>query len=298
MSTRAFINGKVFTSNKDMPYADSFVVENGTISWIGTNNEMTSGDYEIVDLKGRCVIPGLVDCHMHPIMLADFSKQISCLPPVVYSIKDMIDEISSRRIKQGPGKWILGWGYDEGKFNEKRSPNRYDLDKGAEDAPVCILRTCGHIRCVNSMVLKMAGIDRNTPDPEGGHIDRDENGEPTGVLRENARFLVTPFMPEATEDEIVNELADLGKLLLSQGIVAICDMGNLTRINAYEYYSNAVEKGFLQEVGIYYMWDLYSDGPNIDFSPEMTDRSKQIRNAGIKLIGDGSVSGHTEYFAS
>ena len=88
-----------------------------------------------------------------------------------------------RREQQTAGEWIEGWGYDEQGLLEKRSPTRYDLDRGCSDSPVSIMRTCAHIRCVNSMALKLAGIDRNTPDPPGGEIERDENGEPTGSSR-------------------------------------------------------------------------------------------------------------------
>ena len=72
-----------------------------------------------------------------------------------------------------------------------------------------IIRTCGHIRCVNSKALEMAGITKDTPDPQGGQIDRDENGEPTGVLRESARNLVTPLIPETTEEQKVDLVVDL-----------------------------------------------------------------------------------------
>ena len=73
-----------------------------------------------------------------------------------------------------------------------------------------IIRTCGHIRCVNSKALELAGITKDTPDPQGGQIDRDENGEPTGVLRENARNLVTPLIPETTDEQKVDLVVDLG----------------------------------------------------------------------------------------
>src|SRR5699024_1156418 len=135
--------------------------------------------------------------------------------------------IRRRREEQSPGEWIEGWGYDEQGLLEKRSPNRYDLDRGCSDAPVSVMRTCAHIRCVNSAALRLAGIDRNTPDPPGGEIERDENGEPTGVLRESASSLMSPFMPEGDLAQQTANLLELGDHLSSQGITTICDMGNL-----------------------------------------------------------------------
>ena len=175
----AYINGKIFTSDRENLHAEAMTVENGRITWVGAQADLPAGPYdETVDLQGRRVLPGFVDAHEHPVMLADFSKKISSLPPKVNSIEELKQAIRDVREQQGPGKWIEGWGYDEGKLAEKRSPTRYDLDEGCSDSPVSIIRTCGHIRCVNSKALEMAGITKDTPDPQGGQIDRDENGEP------------------------------------------------------------------------------------------------------------------------
>ena len=119
---------------------------------------------------------------------------------------------------RGPACGLRAGGYDEQALKEKRPPSRYDLDAGCSDAPVSITRTCAHICCVNSMALRLAGIDRNTPDPPGGEIERDENGEPTGILRENARNLITPFIPAVSRENQVENLLELGELLASQGI--------------------------------------------------------------------------------
>ena len=201
MNTTTFINGKIFTSDSAAPYADSMIVEDGRITWIGTQADLPDTRGAVTDLGGRRVIPGFVDAHMHPVMLADYRKKITIMPPEINSIEELVNAIRRRREEQGPGEWIEGWGYDEQGLLEKRSPNRYDLDRGCSDAPVSLMRTCAHIRCVNSMALKLAGIDRNTPDPPGGEIERDENGEPTGVLKENARNLLAPLLPLESVDK-------------------------------------------------------------------------------------------------
>ena len=141
---------------------------------------------------------------------------------------------------------------------------------------VSIMRTCAHIRCVNSMVLKLAGIDRNTPDPPGGEIERDENGEPTGVLKENARNLLAPLLPRETAEQKTTNLLELGDVLTSQGITAICDMGNLDETDNMPIYEAAAEKGFRQKVGVYYMWDFFADNPDFHIPDEWLDRSRQI----------------------
>ncbi len=292
----AYINGKIFTSDPENPYAEAMIVEDGRVTWVGAGAGLPADSYdETVDLQGIRVLPGFVDAHMHPVMLADFSKKISSLPPKVNSIEELKQAIREVRNAQGPGKWIEGWGYDEGKLAERRSPTRYDLDEGCSDSPVSIIRTCGHIRCVNSKALELAGITRDTPDPQGGQIDRDENGEPTGVLRENARNLVAPLIPETTQEQKVDLVADLGQLLLSQGITAICDMGNLDPSDNYDIYTQAVKKGLKQTVGVYYMWDFYAGNPDFAIPKDRFDRSRQVSAVGLKLIGDGSVSGRTAW---
>ncbi len=297
---RAFVNGKIFTSDTSEPgalYAEALLCDGGRILFAGAEKDLPAGEYPRIDLGGRTVIPGFVDAHMHPVMLADFSRQIACLPPKVNSIQELIQEIARVRSEKPEGGWIKGWGYDEGKFAEHRSPSRYDLDKGSSDFPVFLTRSCEHIRCVNSKALELAGITRDTPDPQGGEIERDEHGEPTGVLKENARDLVLPFMPPETRESTVASLIDLGNLLTSQGIVAVTDMGNLHEGGNYEFYEEAVKRGFRQRVSLYYMWDYFMDDPLFDITPELMDRNRQIRIAGLKLIGDGSISGKTAWLS-
>ena len=297
---RAFVNGKIFTSDTSEPgalYAEALLCDGGRILFAGAEKDLPAGEYPRIDLGGRTVIPGFVDAHMHPVMLADFSRQIACLPPKVNSIQELIQEIARVRSEKPEGGWIKGWGYDEGKFAEHRSPSRYDLDKGSSDFPVFLTRSCEHIRCVNSKALELAGITRDTPDPQGGEIERDEHGEPTGVLKENARDLVLPFMPPETKESTVASLIDLGNLLTSQGIVAVTDMGNLHEGGNYEFYEEAVKRGFRQRVSLYYMWDYFMDDPLFDITPELMDRNRQIRIAGLKLIGDGSISGKTAWLS-
>ena len=172
---KAFVNGKIFTFDDSNPYAEAMIVEDGLIRWIGKKDEIPYTDLPVtvIDLQAKRVLPGFVDAHMHVGMLAEQSLQISCLPPAVSSIDDLVASIKSVRSRQKAGDWITGWGYDEGKIADNRLPDRHDLDAACLDAPVCIIRTCEHIRCVNSRALQMAGIARDTPDPQGGMIERD-----------------------------------------------------------------------------------------------------------------------------
>ncbi len=295
MSNKIFKNGKIFTSNKEMPYADSFIVEDGIISWIGKESEMPKKDYPVVDLEGKRVIPGLIDCHMHPVILADCAQKISCLPPTTNSIEELAEAIKKVSKDKKEGQWIQGWGYDEEKFAEHRAPNRWDLDKGSKDLPVELLRSCSHVRAVNSKALELAGITKDTPDPSGGEIVRDENGEPTGILRENARHLIGEILPDKSREQVIDGIVDLGQLLLSQGIVAVSDLGNLDSVDYYDYYIEAAEKGFKQEVGMYYIWDLIRKNPDFKWNEDRGKMNQQIHMNGIKIVADGGVGARTAW---
>lgn len=294
----AFINAKIFTSCKDSPYADSMLVENGEICWIGTRADMPAFSGLVNDMHGKRVLPGFVDVHMHPIILADCAQKISCLPPNVYSISELVKKVRQRAQETLHGEWIMGWGYDEEKFAEHRAPNRWDLDKASTMHPIEVMRSCSHIVSVNSKALELAGITKDTPDPVGGEIERDAFGEPTGVLRENARHLLNTILPVKSREQRIDEIVQLGNLLCKQGIVAVMDLGNLsTSDDYYDDYIEAAKRGFHQELGIYYMWDMIRQNPDFHWTRDKAIRNQQIHRSGIKLLSDGSVGGRTAWMS-
>ena len=289
-----YYNGKIFTSNPEQPYAEAMVVREGRIFWIGEQKDLKTIEGNYIDLKGRRVLPGFIDAHMHPLLLANASRQIACTPPITNSIEELLEHICKKRQEQCADKWIEGWGYDEGKLLEGRSPNRWDLDKAASDVPVILTRTCVHIIVVNSKALELAGIDRNTPNPTGGEIDKDCNGEPTGILRENAKDLVTKIMPVPTVEDSADNLVELSTKLLAHGITAITEcMGNTEPIDYFDLYVKAQEKGFRQRTVLYYQWKEIDKNSSIP--KEKLSSEKNIFIGGIKLFADGSVSGRTAW---
>ena len=102
--------------------------------------------------------------------------------------------------KQNPGDWVIGRGWIDKLWPEKRFPNKHDLDAFSPDNPIVLERADGHAVVVNSLVLKLAKIDKNTKDPQGGFIEKDQNGEPTGLLVDMAMNLITDLVPKLTRD--------------------------------------------------------------------------------------------------
>ena len=289
-------NAKIFTSDQKNPYAEAMAVTDGKISWIGKAEEAEAVNAEkTVDMEGRRILPGFVDSHMHAIMLADCCQQISALPPAVNSIEELIRAIENKRTQQEEGQWVMGWGYDEGKLAERRAPDRYDLDRGCSDSPVMVKRNCGHVCSVNSKALEMAGVTADTPDPEGGKIGRDENGEPNGILYENGRNVLNGILSEKTVSQMADDLVALDKILVSQGVTTAADMGEFMDDDYKDIYAQAAARGMKVKVGGYYMWDGVKNDPEFDITEEDMNPDNQFRVAGIKLIGDGSVGGKTAW---
>lgn len=293
-------NAEIFTSDDRKPYCQAFAVKDGRIAWMGTNQETkgaASLSGAIVDLGGKRVIPGIVDAHMHAVMLAEYSRIIAALPPEILSIEALIEEIKkkSSEVPEDEMVWIQGWGYDEGKLIEKRAPLRYDLDRGSDRLPVVITRTCIHIIAVNSKAMELAGITKATPDPEGGMIGRDEEGEPNGLFYENARFLITKHIPQPTSEEIADDLVHLDKTLTSFGLTTISELGEFTDCDVNSVFSSAIRKGMKTRITAYFMWNQVKKRPGFKITHQDMEPHQQYRIAGVKLIGDGSISGRTAW---
>jgi len=183
-----FRGGPVYTMDTAGTVAGACAVRGDRIIGTGSPAELlhlVGPETRVVDLDGRCLVPGLIDAHSHIVGQGFLLTAIDCKHGVA-SIDDIIARVRAAAAGRPPGQWILGRGYDQNKLREGRHPDRGDLDRAAPDHPVVLTRTCGHIAACNSLALKMAGITSGTADPPGGEIVRDVAGTPTGVLKESA----------------------------------------------------------------------------------------------------------------
>jgi len=187
------INGTVVTMNQSKPYAQALAVAKGKITVVGTDSEVkrsVGSRTRIVDLKGKTVVPGFIDSHAHLISLGHpfpwlDLRYVSSIGEIQRRLKAKVQEI-------GKGKWILGRGWDQDRLEEKRYPNRWDLDKASPDNPVFLNRVCGHVAVANSKALQIAKIDKEKAASLEEFIDTDpKNGEPTGLVREKAVDLLS-----------------------------------------------------------------------------------------------------------
>lgn len=168
-----FVNGSVLTVDARDTVREAIAVRGAKIVAVGTTAEIRrlAGERtQLIDLAGRAVTPGLIDTHLH---VSPPSDQLDLGDATIASIADVLDRIRAEVATLKPGEWVRGRGWDEGKLAERRFLYASDLDKAAPNNPVWLTHTTGHYGVADSEALEIAGIDRDTPDPPGGVIDRD-----------------------------------------------------------------------------------------------------------------------------
>lgn len=233
------VNGHVMTGELVQTGATAVAVRQGRIVAVGHDDEALAWrrpGVEVIDLGGRTVTPGFNDAHCHPMLVGFGLRDFDAATPPNRSIADLVAQVTARVRETPLGAWVLGRGYDQARLAEQRHPTRFDLDPVSPEHPVVITRACGHIGVANSRALALAGIDRSTPDPEGGTIDRDASGEPTGVVREAALALVREHVPAPTVEETMEAIVLAGRQFLKDGVTSVAEagIGNATQMRAYE----------------------------------------------------------------
>ena len=186
---KALLGGNVLTMNEGTPRVEAVGFEKGKIVAAGATAEvskMVGSDTQVVHLAGRTVIPGFVDPHNHFSFTTFQPVSVDCSVPPHVSINGVLDAIGAAAKSAPPGQWIWGWGFNARAMEGRRRITRKQLDEVAPDNPVTIEDSSVHAAYANTPALRLAGIDRNTPDPDHGQILRDDNGEPDGTLWEEA----------------------------------------------------------------------------------------------------------------
>lgn len=218
-------NGKVLTVDDTFSIQNTVVVNDGRIVEVGDASltEKYTTD-NLVDLQGKTLMPGFIDSHTHirgrPERYIELSK-VSSIAQMQQLIRDKVQQL-------GEGEWITGYGWSEDELAEGRKPLRQDLDMAAPNNPVTFTRAGGHSAVVSTLALELAGITNDTPDPEGGVIERDEDGVANGVIRER-QGIVGRLVPDSTYDELIASLEINLKDLLGMGITSITDASKSTR---------------------------------------------------------------------
>ena len=203
----------------------AIALENGRILAIGPDRDImrfTGPDTEKIDLGGRLVVPGFIDCHIHFYEWA-LNRQGLKLENLA-RLDDLLARVKKAAGRLPEGQWIIGQGWNETDWTEPLMPERKVLDQVAPDHPVLLWRCDLHLAVANSAALNLAGIANGTPDPPEGRIERDMAGEPTGILRELAINMVRQAIASPDTGRVMAAFEEAAKALHRRGLTGIHDI--------------------------------------------------------------------------
>ena len=220
-----YVGGRIFTMDEDFGIVEAMAVREGRIVATGSVSSIRrsyTAPVE-VDLAGRTVLPGLIDAHAHFVSLGIARMTVDLFG--VESLEEASRRVEERVRRSSAGQWVRGRGWDQNLWLTKRFPHHRVLDRVAPSNPVVLGRVDGHAVWVNRRAMEIAGITRQTPDPPGGRIVRDEAGEATGVFVDNAKQLIASHVPPTTRAEIEEAMLLAQEECLSLGLTGVHDMG-------------------------------------------------------------------------
>lgn len=297
MNSTVYYNGTILTM-EELPVVQAVLTEDSRIKAVGPLDELKTiagPSPRMIDLQGRTMLPGFIDPHSHITALA---QTMGLLPlEGITGWEELADRIrtfrKSRQIQ--PGQWITGFGYDHNFFQEKAHPTRQILDKAAPDNPVLLSHASGHMGVMNTAALREAGVTADTPDPAGGRIGREADGQPSGYLEETAFTSASGKMPRPTMEALLRQMEEAQRIYLSHGITTVQD--GITKAPEWAMLKAMAEQNrFLADVVGYV--DMKSSGELLENNPTYTDGySHRLRLGGYKLFLDGSPQGRTAWMS-
>ena len=287
-------NGKIWTGDAALPLAEAVATVGSHIAAVGSSEDMrkwAGPRTDVIDLGKKFVVPGFNDAHVH------FYAGGSHLASV--QLRDAKNEAEFReRIRQcastlPAGRWILGGDWDHENWNPARLPTRQLVDEATGNHPLFINRLDGHMSLANSIALRLAGITRQTPDPPGGAIVRDQAGEPTGVLKDAAMDAVERVIPAATDDEMAAAIKAAMRYAAENGVTSVQDMSASPDI--FRVYQRLLRAGELT-VRISGHQPLASWKRLADVGLLAAFGSPYLHIGGLKGFADGSLGSTTALF--
>ncbi|RRR66526.1 MAG: amidohydrolase [Candidatus Viridilinea halotolerans] len=292
MSTLVFYNGPIYTLNAEQPVVRALAVRDGRIVALGSEGRVQASVAgqrgEPINLRGRALVPGLTDAHVHIIQQGLTLYEVHLAG--VTSLKEAQKLIAERSAQLPAGTWLRGGGWNHSAWGQSW-PTRADLDAVCADRPVILTRKDGHSLWVNSRALSLAGITATTPHPEGGQIQRDRNGQPTGILIEAAMDLVLAVVPPLTEEERLAALRAALREALSYGLTSFHVVPLPNHASGPEVLRDLQTLRTRGELSLRAL--VYFAPPDLEGVIHMGLRSgfgdHWLRLGGLKLFADGSL---------
>ena len=289
-------NGKIWTVDPSQPVAEAVAVWHGKILAVGSTADLVQlagPATKVMDLQGKLLLPGFSDNHTHFLSGGQWLSGVK--------LKDAKDErefgerLARKSAELSAGAWILDGTWDHDNWPGGNLPTAALIDQYVSDRPVFVTRYDGHMSVANSLVLKMAGIDANTPDPPGGVIVRKAgSNEPAGVLKDAAQSLVWRIVPEPSREEIEQALLAAMQEAARVGVTSLQDM-NLTS-ETLSIYQDFLRQGKMT-VRVDGRWPLFRwrDLAKLGISKNFRD-GEWLKIGGLKGFVDGSLGSSTALF--
>lgn len=291
LADRILYNGAIITLDDRQPRASAVAIAGGCVVACGSDDDMlalASAGTRRENLNGRCVIPGLIDAHLHWQATTEVLNQIQ-----LFDLPDKaaaVGRVTERALRTPPGEWIRGYGWSQDEWADKQFPNAADLDAVAPDHPVYLRARSSHAGWANSLALRLCGIEAHTPDPEGGQIARDAAGQPTGLLLEpSAMNLVEERIPPLTPDALADQMRAAQQLALSLGLTGFHDYDNQTCFTALQILRERGELALrvVKNINRAYLDAALTLGLRRGFGDAW------LRIGGLKIFADGAMGPRT-----
>ncbi|QTH62818.1 amidohydrolase [Psychrosphaera ytuae] len=280
------VKGYTYTTSEEFVTFDSIAFEDGKILAVGDKSIVSQyPDAKVTDGKGKTMLPGIIDGHGH--MLGLGFNQLNVDVRDLKSAQETAKKVAQYAAKNPQVTWIKGRGWNQEIWPENKYPTAKQLDEYISDRPVYLSRVDGHAAWLNTKAMELAGITRNSISPEGGEIIKDKDGNPTGVLIDNAEVLVMEKIPAPSQAEMALALNTANDHLLSLGVTSMHDAGiDLDTYNLYRAKADSKEL----DVRIYGM--LAATDPNLELMLKqgyISDENDFLSIRSVKIYGDGAL---------
>lgn len=292
-----FYNGKIYTMIKEKDWCDSVYVENGLIQKTGTREQLSENYAEHithkVDLEGAVMYPGFVDSHLH--LIGHGEKLIRLDLSEMATAEEMDQALRDKARTLEKDEWLIGEGWNENNFIDRKIFHRQELDDISEGRPVLLSRVCRHAFLANSKALELAGITKETQDPAGGIIVRDASGEATGLLHDSAAELVKRVVPEVSQEYLNRALTTSIKHLLSLGLTGghsedLSYYGNVERpLKAYKTVVEDEELKFRAHLLVHH--EAFNEFKEVEKKYQIPF----VEYGAMKIFADGAFGGRTAW---
>ena len=290
MLDKLFINGEIYSMKKEGEKFQSLGIKDGKIIFLGTNDEAKNvSSKELIDLKGKMMIPGMADAHLHlyaycqNLTFVDLSK--------VHNINEMINLMKEKIKNVKKGDWVKGVNFDQSKWKENRFPTLEEMDSISKDNPIIIKRCCLHAVVANSKALEMASIGKNYQAGSGGIVELDKDGMPNGILREQSTKVFDDILPDPLKNIEVQKriMQDVLNDMSSKGITTI----HTYAAKIWQYnediniYKNFEKEGKLPLRVTVCIDELFE--PEILTKEKLNNPYRKVQLGAYKIFSDGSM---------